>query len=220
MKDEKETIPKAEVHPLFPHPVYFSKLGRELTKNETRTVNKFKDETLALRSTSSFESIAQKASKDHYVLEKKGLENLKEDLNIIILDYFDKIICTSNSVTPYITQSWFNYTESNQFLQRHAHQNSFLSGVYYVAADKEVDKIEFFKAGYDTIMLEYEKYNLFNSTSWNIPIETGNVILFPSHLVHGVDNKKGPNLRISLAFNVFLMGHIGSDEKIMQLKLK
>ena len=83
-----------------------------------------------------------------------------------------------------------------------------------------MDKIEFFKAGYDTIMLEYQKYNLFNSTSWNFPIETGNVILFPSHLVHGVNNKKGTNLRISLAFNVFLRGHIGSDEKIMQLKLK
>ena len=217
---KKETKPKVEIHPLFPHPVYLSKLERELTKDEMRTINKFKDQTLSLRSTSSFESIAQKASKDHYVLEKKGLENLKKDLNIIILDYFDKVICTSNSVTPYITQSWFNYTESNQFLQRHAHQNSFLSGVFYVAADKEVDKIEFFKAGYDTIMLEYEKYNLFNSTSWNFPIETGDVFLFRSSLEHGVGKKKGKNMRISLSFNIFVKGTLGDRSELTQLILK
>ena len=200
------------IHQLFPEPVYFSKLERSLTKKELRTVDEYKKKIRI--------NVGNYQTKDKYVLEHKILKSLKKDMTKMVIDYFDKIVCTSNSITPYITQSWFNYTESNQFLQRHAHQNSFISGVYYVAADKEVDKIEFFKAGYDTIMLEYEKYNLFNSTSWNIPIETGNVILFPSHLVHGVDNKKGPNLRISLAFNVFLSGHIGSDEKIMQLKLK
>ena len=153
-------------------------------------------------------------------LENKELRNLKKGLYKIVLDYFDKVICTSNAVTPYITQSWLNYAESNQFLQRHTHQNSFVSGVFYIAADKKVDKIQFFKVAYESLMLEHDKFNVFNSRSWFFPVETGGVILFPSSLAHGMENKVGNNLRISLAFNVFLRGHIGNDEKIMQLELR
>jgi len=212
-----------EIHQIFPQPVYSSKLERDLTQDELRTIHKFRDTTLPLRSTSSSKknlNHSLQTSKDHYVLENKGLKKLKKDLHKIVLDYFDKIICTSNSITPYITQSWLNYTESNQFLQRHAHQNSFVSGIFYAAADKKVDKIHFFKTGYETIMLEYKKFNIFNSNSWFFSVETGKVILFPSSLVHGMENKKGTNLRISLAFNVFFTGHIGNYEKIMQLNLK
>ena len=205
---------EVSVNSIFPTPVYSAANIKPITKFELDFVEEHKSKSRMNQGCNS-------SSVDSYILEQFVFKDLKNTLEQHLEEYLKKIICPAEtSIKIYITQSWFNYTESNQFLQRHAHQNSFISGVYYVAADKEVDKIEFFKAGYDTIMLEYEKYNLFNSTSWNIPIETGNVILFPSHLVHGVDNKKGPNLRISLAFNVFLSGHIGSDEKIMQLKLK
>ena len=212
-----------EIHQIFPQPVYLSKLERELTNNELKIIHKFRKDTLPLRSTSSPRKIVNhslQTSRDHYVLDNKGLRNLKKGLYKIVLDYFDQVICTSNFITPYITQSWLNYAESNQFLQRHAHQNSFVSGVFYVAADKEVDKIHFFKVAYESLMLEYDKFNVFNSTSWKFPVETGTIILFPSSLAHGMENKVGNNLRISLAFNVFLRGHIGNDEKIMQLELR
>ena len=208
-----------ELHSIFADPVYISKLERNLTKGELRSVHKFKKLTLLLRSTSSYQKGSHLTSKDHYVLESKGLKNLKKDLNKIIMDYFDRVICPSNSITPYITQSWINWTEPNQFLHNHAHQNSLVSGVFYVAADKKVDTIKFLKDDYNTIMLEYKKFNLFNSSTWSFPVETGNIFLFPSHLIHGVIPKKGTNSRISLAFNVFIKGHIGSDEKIHQLKI-
>ena len=48
----------------------------------------------------------------------------------------------------------------------------------------------------------------------------GSVLLFPSHLVHGVDGKKGKNLRISLAFNVFFKGCIGSKDDLTELVLE
>lgn len=216
----KQIKDKAEVHGIFPEPIYISKLERNFTKQELIKINQLRKRTLPLRSNASFENASQQTSKNHYILENPALTNLKKELNKFIVDYFDKIICTSNDVTPYITQSWLNFTESNQFLQRHAHQNSFISGVLYISADKDVDSIKFFKDKYETIMLEYKDFNLFNATSWWFPVETGKVILFPSHLVHGVETKKGNNQRISLAFNIFLKGHIGSDEKIMQLKLE
>ena len=179
---------------IFPEPVYVSTLDRALTKEELRTINKHKKK-------------GNITSNDNYVLENKTLKNLKKDLNKKVDDYFDKIICTDNPITPYITQSWINYTEPNQFHHRHSHSNSHISGVFYVSADKKIDSIKFYKAlPYEAIRPNIDKYNIFNSTSWKFPVETGNVFLFRSSLEHGVDRKKGTMTRISLSFNVFFKG--------------
>jgi len=201
------------IHQLFPQPVYFSKLERELTKKELKTINKYKKET--------YSNAGNTTSNDNYVLENKALKNLKKDLHTKVVNYFDKVICTSNSIIPYITQSWINYTETNQFHQRHFHSNSYVSGVFYIDAQKEVDSITFYKPNtYETIELNVTKYNPFNSTSCSFPVETGNIFLFQSPLNHGVDKKKGTNTRISLSFNVFMKGKIGDKLKKTELILE
>ena len=152
-------------------------------------------------------------------MENKTLKNLKEDLRKKVVDYFDKIICTDNLITPYITQSWINYTETNQFHHRHFHYNSYVSGVFYVDAKKEVDQITFYRRGQKTFELSVARYNDFNSASWWCSIQTGDVILFPSSLHHGVETKKGPDTRISLSFNVFFKGKIGTATSDIELIL-
>ena len=195
------------IYPLFPEPVYFSKLERALTKKELKTINKYKKETHRNEGNTS--------SNDTYVLENKTLKNLKKDLNKKVIDYFDKVVCANNSIIPYITQSWINYTETNQFLHRHFHPNSYVSGVFYVDAKKKVDQIRFYKAGQKTFDLSVARYNDFNSASWWYSVQTGDVVLFPSSLHHGVDVKKGINTRISLSFNVFFKGKIGTAERLL-----
>ena len=123
------------IHQLFPEPVYVSTIGRVLTKKELKTINKYKKET--------YKNQGNITSNDNYVLENKTLKNLKKDLNKKVLDYFDKVVCTNNPITPYITQSWINYTETNQYHPSHSHGNSYVSGVFYIDAKKGVDKIKF-----------------------------------------------------------------------------
>ena len=206
-----------KLHYLFPEPVYLSKLERKLTTQELKTINKFKDKSyLKKDSTSGGNNII---SNDKYILEDKTLKNLKKDLYTIVLDYFKTITCTDNSVVPYITQSWVNYTETNQYHHIHNHHNSYLSGVFYINADIKVDKITFYKVITDTIKLNVAKYNIFNASSWWYPVKSKDVILFPSHLNHGVENKKGNKTRISLAFNVFLKGTIGNKNELTELIL-
>jgi len=199
-------------HQLFPEPVYFSELSRALTKEELKTINKYKKKT--------YKNAGNITSKDNYVLENKALKNLKKDLDKNVLDYFDKVICTHKPIIPYITQSWINYTETNQFHHRHSHSNSYVSGVFYIAANKEVDKIIFHKKGIPQIQLEVIKFNVFNCSSWWYPVKTGDIILFPSSLEHGVDKKKGTHTRISLSFNVFMKGKIGNNLKLTELVLE
>jgi len=199
------------VHQLFPEPVYSSKLDRALTKKELKTIAKYKEET--------YKNEGNITSNDNYVLENKTLKNLKEDLRKKVIDYFDKVICTSNSIIPHITQSWINYTETNQFHHRHSHPNSYVSGVFYIDAKKEVDQIKFYKPGQKTFDLSVVQFTNFNSASWGCSVQTGDVVLFPSYLHHGVEKKKGPDTRISLSFNVFFKGKIGTATSDIELIL-
>ena len=200
------------IHQLFPEPLYFSKLERVLTQEELKTVNKYKKKTK--------KNVGNSRTTNNYVLEHKTLKNLKRDLNKKVIDYFNKVVCTSNSIIPYITQSWINYTETNQYHHHHSHSNSYVSGVFYIDAKKEVDQIKFYKMNPQTIELNATKYNIFNSKSWWYPVKTDDIILFPSTLIHGVDKKKGTNTRISLSFNVFIKGKIGDNSDLTELVLE
>jgi len=199
-------------HQLFPEPVYFSNLGRKLSKEEFEIITKHKKKT--------YKNAGNITSLDTYVLENKLLKNLKKDLNKKVMNYFNKVVCPSNSITPYITQSWLNYTEPTEYHHKHSHVNSYVSGVFYINAQKEVDQIKFYKTSHSPLELNVNKYNIFNSNSWWYPVQTGDVILFPSTLNHGVDKKKGTNTRISLSFNVFIKGKVGNKSSLTELILR
>ena len=201
------------VHQLFPEPLYFSKLERVLTKKELKTIAQYKKKTNS--------NEGNITSSENYVLENKTLKNLKKDLHTKVMDYFDKVICTNDPITPYITQSWINYTKSDQFHHKHNHPNSFISGIFYISADKKVDSVTFSKVSlHDKIQLTKTKYNMFNSTSCTFPVETGDILLFRSSLVHGVGKKKGNNIRISLSFNIFIKGTVGNKADLTELIIK
>ena len=203
---------EAIINGIFPTPIYISKLDRELSKKELSLVNKSK--------LNFFKNEGNITSNDTYILNHKSFSSLKEDLNLRVQDYFDKILSTTDTTTPYITQSWLNYTEKNQFHHKHEHHNSLISGVFYVNCHEEFDKINFFKKDpYQMIKPETKDWNLYNSSSWWFPVKTGDIILFPSSLTHMVENKEGDNTRVSLAFNVFIKGTIGKNKELTELIL-
>jgi uncharacterized protein (TIGR02466 family) len=158
-------------------------------------------------------------SMNTYVLNNKELKNLKNELLKSVENYFVKIIDTDNNINPYITQSWINFTEETEFHHTHEHPNSYLSAVFYINADKEHDKIKFYKTGYQTILPSVREYNHYNSLAWSFPVETGDIVIFPSYLSHCVEFKKGKNVRTSLAFNIFIKGKIGSERGLTELTL-
>ena len=197
------------IHQLFPEPLYFSKLERVLTQEELKIINEHEKKTQKNEGNSR--------TYDNYVLEHKALKNLKKDIQTKVMDYFDKVVCTNNS-TPYITQSWINYTESNQYHHRHSHPNSLVSGIFYINADKNVDSVTFYKNYQDArIKLDITEYNIFSSSNCTFPVETGNLLIFRSSLEHGVKKKKGNNIRISLSFNIFIKGTVGNKNDLTEL---
>jgi uncharacterized protein (TIGR02466 family) len=202
---------EATINSIFPTPIYISKLNRNLTSKESSFIDKTKLEV--------YNNEGNKTSNDNYILNNIVFKDLKKQLDLKVQDYFDKVISPANNITPYITQSWLNYTETNQYHHKHQHPNSLISGVFYINCNEEFDKIKFFNDKYQTIKTEIKEWNLWNAESWWFSVKTGDVILFPSSLTHMVETKQGVNTRISLAFNVFIKGTVGNNKSLTELTL-
>ena len=203
---------KPIINSIFPTPIYMTNIDRPFTKQELKFVEDQKNYCTKNEGNIN--------TKDNYILNRKELKNIKKFLNECCKDYVDKIICPNNNLKLYITQSWLNYTEENQYHHRHEHPNSIISGVFYFNSNK--DMIKFFShIKYQQIkpIIDDKKYNLWNSDSWWFAVETGQLVMFPSSTTHQVDVKKGTNTRISLAFNTFYKGTIGSNDELTELIL-
>lgn len=196
------------INGIFPTPVVFFNLDRPLTEKE----NNF------LLNQETHSNTGNTISKNKNILDEDVNKNLKTFIKISINKYFEKIVKPKYKVTPYITQSWINYTKEGEFHHKHEHPNSFISGVFYIKADKQKDKIHFFNNLYRQLKLPTDNYDAWNSDSWWFSVETGQLILFPSSLTHMVEPVKG-DTRISLSFNTFLKGHIGNAEESTGLNL-
>lgn len=200
------------IHRLFGIPIYATKLNREFTSEEMEEVMKYQNK--------SVKNVSNYSSTNNYILNEKIFINLKNDLDIIIKDYFDKIIKPQEeTITPYITQSWLNYTREKEFHHTHSHPNSIVSGVLYIKCDAQNDMIEF----YDTIPNQFQippkEFTQYNSKTWWFNVDEKDLLLFPSSTTHSVKIKKENNLRISLAFNVFVKGKMGNNSDLTELVL-
>jgi uncharacterized protein (TIGR02466 family) len=194
---------------LFPTPVGRFKFSRELTVNEYRFINEQEKRS----------NVGNTTSLNRKILSCEHFKELKNFIQASIDTYFKETVKPEFDVKLRITQSWLNYTEPGQYHHKHAHPNSLISAVFYVDANSEVDKIYFYNDGYRQIEFKTRDWNVFNSKSWWLPVESGDLIVFPSSFTHSVEVKSGTNTRISLALNTFPVGHIGDDDSLTGLEL-
>jgi len=195
--------------PLFPTALEVSELGRALTKKEKSILV-----NMPLR-----QNNGNLSSENNYVLELPELATLKTELMEAVQHYMDTIVCAKPDIKAYITQSWVNRTEKEQYHHVHWHKNSYLSGVFYVEAVDGVDKITFYNKKESLLHVTPTEWNVYNSESWWYPIKTGSLLMFPSYLYHSVEKKNESNIRISLAFNTFLRGPLGDNFSLTELIL-
>lgn len=196
---------------LFPTPVYKYNIKRDFEKQELEFFQKIETKI----------NYGNVSSVEQYVLNNDILKDLKEELEKRLKEYFLTVYKPSD-VEIYITQSWLNYSEAGQHHHKHCHPNSILSGVLYIEAAEETDKIFFYKREYQQISIKPTEFNIWNSDSWWLPVGTGDLVLFPSsmdHMVESVEKNNNRNKRISLAFNTFVKGTMGSYGASSELKL-
>jgi len=209
----KEKLKEPIITNIFPIPIYMTEIDRGFTKQELNFVKEQKKHCAP--------NTGNINTKDSYILNRKEFKNIKKFLNKHCENYLKTIICPKENIELYITQSWLNYTEANQYHHKHNHPNSVVSGVLYFDSDIKNDKILFSKFDIPQIkpIIDNTKFNLWNSETWFFPVKTGQLIMFPSSTTHQVETKQGKNTRISLAFNTFYKGTLGSDSLLTELIL-
>ena len=194
---------------LFPTPLYINNIDAPL-------INQQKDYLLNLPKILNEGNLR---SESGYIFEYPLFTELKKTINEHIKEYVN-IVYPNSNLDVYITQSWANYTEPNQYHHKHSHPNSFISGVFYVNAIKNEDMIKFYKDLPFIYQINHNQPNNYNSGDVAILVETGDLVLFPSNFTHNVPPTTSKETRISISFNTFIKGNIGDENASTALYLR
>ena len=117
----------------------------------------------------------------------------------------------------YLTQSWSTINTTNAFHTPHMHANTFISLVYF--AQCKSGSINFhlsttsLREGFNFKYTPH-KYTLYNSQGWELALKTGDVVLFPGHLIHSSSPNQSPEPRIIVGANFFIKGTLGSEKAV------
>jgi len=192
---------------LFPTPLYQSTV--EFQFHELAYIQSIKTETYP-------NVYGNATSNDNFVLDKPELSSLKAQVNKHLQEYLINII-GAEGVTLEVTQSWINFNDKNTSHHTHCHDNSIISGVVYIS--KDPSQIIFFKDKSYGIKPKITKQTKFNLDHMPINVKQNMIVLFPSHMLHGVNTNKNNEARVSLAFNSFYRGSLGDVNKLTNLEL-
>ena len=201
-----------KIHNLFPTPVYTTGLDYIIPQDELNFI----------KSQDFQQNKYNHRSIDSYLLEREELSTLRNEIDKHVQFYFKEVYQPNNQVSLHITQSWCNKTFPGEMHHKHAHTNSLVSGVYYISANPNTDSIWFDKGIFNPLEIEPVTYNIHNASTWYYPVSTGMLVLFPSSLLHYVDivqEDQERESRMSLSFNTFIKGSIGSEFFLSELNV-
>lgn len=199
---------------IFPTPVYLVKLNREFSPQEKKFVEEEAEDLV--------QNIGNMIGKRNDVLDFWEMRGLRSFVEKHLNAFLDEVYAPDPPLDLYITQSWLNYTYPGQSHHAHMHDNSFISGVLYINADRDTDTLVFHSGRPQAIRLTTSSWNTFNTETWTIPVGSGDLMLFPSKMTHHVSSTPVDRnmTRVSLAFNTFLRGEIGDPSQRIHLVLK
>jgi uncharacterized protein (TIGR02466 family) len=104
-----------------------------------------------------------------------------------------------------ITEAWININRKGHFNTSHDHPGSLFSAVYYVKGGADKGELELkTPITPHTYTISGEMvggYNAFTGHAMVIPPVTGDLLIFPSWLLHRVNMSQSDEERISIAFN-------------------
>ena len=189
---------------LFATPVYSQDTNFKFFEKEKEFINSLQYE--------EYERSGCMLSKDEYIFRHKNLNRIKIECEKHLRVYTEKVLCIKQNF--YITNSWITKKERGQSHTWHTHPNSVFSGVFYMNDEGSDSNLNFRgKPQFSPFNLKYShsEFNQFNSEKCGISVKNGTMIIFPSHLEHGVDQNLSYDNRIVIGFNSFVEGNFGED---------
>jgi hypothetical protein len=156
-------------------------------------------------------------SKDIFLFKNKKLKRIEKILFNYVNLYKDEILKIDNDLR--VVHSWATINDNTNH-RRHAHKNSFISCSFYVENEGNnkltfsVEKSILEKCHYFDYKIK--EANLFNSTTWTMDINKGDIVIFLSDLFHQSTNE---GKKTMIGANYFLTGEIGEEKNYTYLKI-
>ena len=217
-----------QVAGIFPTPIYIAQRETEfdntvLSATEQKEIEEIIEN--GMMETNDTHPELRTMSKNKYIFNDGKLKDIKEFCEDHIDNYVKEVMNPRDDLEFYITQSWLNYTKLGGSHGMHTHQNSMISGVFYLSSSKG-NGLSFFDPNMRIKRILKIESSLENPSQWSgevitAGLDTNKLVLFPSWLGHAVDpNPEQTTTRLSLAFNVFFAGTIGIENDLTELILK
>jgi len=187
------------IHGLFPTPLGHYKLNRPLTNPE----NEF------IQSQTQHRNVGNRISTNNQICDSDAMSGLTQFFAESLAHYVKQVHAPASDVHVDICSSWINWSQAGEHHHKHTHPNSFISGVFYVQTNPD-DKIWFHDDSHQWIKMELADYTMWNSSSYYYAASQGDLYLFPSSLPHSVATVQGPQERVSISFNTWPQGVLGS----------
>jgi hypothetical protein len=202
--------------PLFSTPLYHTQTDYVMETKEFERLNKIEwfepgpdDDKVSVVSNS------QQFFKDY---DFKELENVIEKHKNF---YVDEVLGMKNNFT--MTQSWVAKTKRGNSHPPHDHKNCIFSVVYYArcySGDLVLTTRNNFIEDKWNLDFNYKfTRNIFNSTSYNCKVKTGDIVIIPGHVEHMTTQNDSDFERYIVGANYFISGGIGQEKKVTKMEL-
>lgn len=141
--------------------------------------------------------------------------------------YMTQMGYISKDLEIFVTRSWGTYGMANDSITQHRHTSSALSIAYYVSLPEGSANISFHTEAHQNepipgLFLEnlrnqvQDPANAFSAINASIEVKEDDLVIFPSHMMHGVrpGNQNAPRVSIA-ADTLFLTKTVTNSEKIL-----
>ncbi len=201
-----------EIYPLFPYPLLICGKKYEFTSAEKEYISQLE----------MIDNIGNLRSKNDKVLESEELSDLKVFIDEQLLNFKKNLLRIKDENEIYITQSWVNNSNPNQFHPKHKHPNSVISGVLFL--DENVSgslpPIRFHRTHeMFPLNFSFDELNEFNASAREFDPDQGMLMLFPSLLEHDVGINTSDRMRTSISFNTYVRGKVGGRDQLTEVDI-
>tara|TARA_B100002019_G_scaffold271292_1_gene265582 strand:- start:82 stop:699 length:618 start_codon:yes stop_codon:yes gene_type:complete len=136
------------------------------------------------------------------ILDDPQMSVIKKLITQRVETYFYDCCQFSKKAKPVLISSWLNLHKNGDYGQPHFHENSVISFVWYPLVDDQsgtfvvYPKMNLFG---NTLSFPKNQNNKYNSGNLGFYPRNGDLYIFPSHMVHGVQELRHEFDRYSLA---------------------
>ena len=191
----------------MPTAIYKDKLGYKLTSQQRDTLD-----NLVIH--------PNELSEEMGILDRPEFKSMKDVVFSHVKKYEKDVCGFKSSLSFKLTESWYRETVPGHNHPDHNHPNSMLSGVVYLnvpKGDKSHEGINLIHIENRGVFKNHEFRYDYTPTKYNqittfVPVETGDIILFPSYLFHFVTHNESRNeSRRVISFNTFIQGRMSCE---------